>query len=327
MVMIISAESISAYVAEECKKHESVIAVVLNGSCARGEETYFINEDGYNEMISDFEMLVIVKSHTETESVSAGLENLRNRLIEIRHSKNFDLEWSYKTPKDLRWLDKRFFFFETKEASKVIYGDESVLRLFPEINLGNLNYSELNTVIIHRLYHVLRDMQLDDEKYKKYIIARNSLDFPTAFLPLTGILVASYAGRMAEFEKVASRYQIPTDLMKRQQDYLIMKRNFSSNLYDTYSYEKMLCDFYNDFQFLKSLQMKLQDGVLFKANRRMMMSAIYRANIHCFKKSLQWRRILSLLCDEMFDVIKAGIVDDEKLKTIKITMTELFGYC
>ena len=54
-------------------------------------------------------------------------------------------------------LDKRFIFFEARESACTIYGNKSAIELFPVINIKNLNFCELNTVIIHRLYHVLRN--------------------------------------------------------------------------------------------------------------------------------------------------------------------------
>lgn len=325
--MTISAEEISKSVAEVCKKFDSVLAVIVNGSCARGEETYFINSDGQKEMISDFEMLIIIKPSADTRPISESLEVLREQLISIRHSENFDLEWSFKTEEDLRRLDKRFFFFETKESSRVIYGDNRVLGLFPEINIHNLNYSELNTVIIHRLYHVLRDIHSEDEKYKKYLIARNSLDFSTAFLPLAGVLVATYAGRMDALQKVANKYQISDDLIRRHKDYLNMKKDYSSRLYDVYKYDDMLHDFYDDFQLLKELQKRLQNGVLFKPNKRRMISAIYRLSFSNMVVCLQWKNKLSALCEDMFSAIKSEGISDKDLDSVKAQMKELFGYC
>lgn len=325
--MLINAESISKEIAGICERHSGVISVVLNGSCARGEETYFINSDGQNEMMSDFEMLIIVAKMVDRVAISKSLSELRNRLLAIRQSENFDLEWSYKTPDDLRRLDKRFFFFETKESDKVIYGDKDIIESFPDINLQNLNYSELNTVIIHRLYHVIRDLRSTDEKYKKYLIARNSLDFATAILPLSGVLVASYGRRMIEIEKIASELQLPDELIQRQLDYLVMKKDYSSALYDFYCYEDMLQNFYADFQLLKKLQAQLQGGTIFRRNNRRLLSSIYRANLKNLKICIQWQSRLTALCEDMFEIIKNGAVSERELAALKVQMSDLFGYC
>ena len=193
--------------------------------------------------------------------------------------------------------------------------------------MKNLNYSELNTVIIHRLYHVLRDLKSDDEKYKKYIIARNSLDFSTAFLPLIGVLVASYGLRMVELERVASKYQIPSSLVQRQRDYLEMKKNYNSNLYGQYAYKDMLQNFSDDFQILKFLQMELQNGVLFKQNKRRMLSSVLRLDLKNFIISLEWQKRLNMLCEELFELINKYDFTENEMQHVKKQMLELFGYC
>lgn len=323
----ITSEEISTRVAEICKGFESILAAIAMGSCARGEETYFINRDGDKEMMSDFEMLIIIKDDSETEKISGQLNRYRANLIPIRQSENFDLEWAFKTQQQLKTLDKRFIFFETKAAGKVIYGERDVLNYFPDINTHNLNYSELNTVIIHRLYHVLRDIGSTDERYKKYLIARNSLDFATAILPLTGVLEASYSKRMDDIERIAEQYQIPDALIKRQRDYLVMKRNYSSSLYEHYEYAGMLQAFIDDFQLLKSLQCKLQNGVLFRENRRRMLSAVFHVDIKNIIICLHWKERLSSLCDELFQMLEVGTVQETQLAMVKDQMMELFGYC
>ena len=325
--MRITADEISRYVAELCVTDPNILAVFLMGSCARGEETYFINILGEKEMMSDYEMLIIVNSHSDTNAISDRLSAMRNELISERHSENFDLEWMFKSVNEIKRLDRRFIFFETKYYGKLVYGNIKLLDLFPDINIGNINFSELNTVIIHRLYHVIRSMSSENEHYKKYNIARNSLDFSTAFLPLTGVLVPSYARRTAELGKIFERYKLPEGLVKRQRDYLIMKKDYNAEQYNAYSYDQMLKDFYMDFMLLKELQQRYQNGVLFKTGKRNMISALYRHDIKRIIICLEWGKRLTSLCDKMFDIICTGEIDDFELNSIKSTMQELFHYC
>lgn len=325
--MRIAVDEISHHVAELFKEYSCVLAAFLMGSCARNEETYFTNAQGYKEMMSDYEMLIIVNSYSDTYKISESLQKLRNELAKERTSENFDIEWMYKSVNEIKRLDRRFIFFETKHFSKLIYGNIQMLDLFPEINIHNLNYSELNTVLLHRLYHVIRGMNSKDEHFKKYLIARNSLDFSTAFLPLIGLLVPSYESRTSELQKVAEKYELPEELVKRQQDYLIMKKNYDADQYNTYSYEQMLHDFYNDFMLLRSLQQKYQNGVLFKTDIRSIASAIYRLDINKIFTCINWKRNLTLLCDEMFNLLRKRKIDESELKNLKSKMKELFNYC
>lgn len=325
--MRITADEISRRVAELCVTDPNVLAVFLMGSCARGEETYFLNENGDKEMMSDYEMLIIINSYFDTGTISDRLSELRNELINERHSESFDLEWMFKSVIEIKRLDKRFIFFETKYYGKLVYGDIKLLDLFPEINIQNLNFSELNTVIIHRLYHVIRSMNSDDEHFKKYLIARNSLDFSTALLPLTGVLTPSYEKRTAELEKIAETNKLPDGLVKRQCDYLIMKKDYNAEQYNAYTYDQMLHDFYEDFILLKDLQQKYQNGVLFRTNKRNMISALYRLDIKKMIMCLEWRKRLTSLCDEMFDMIRREKICEPEINSLKTRMKELFNYC
>lgn len=325
--MRITVDEISYRVAEICQKYATVLAAVLMGSCARNEETYFVNCIGQREMMSDYEMLIIVKCHSDMDAISDSLCRLRDELIKDRHSDNFDLEWMFKTVEEIRRIDKRFIFFETRFYSRLVYGDAKILNEFPKINISNLNYSELNTVIIHRLYHVIRCMNSEDEHFKKYLIARNTLDFSTAFLPLVGILIPSYSARTMELEKIAESHMLPQELVNRQHDYLIMKKDYDAEQYNDYSYEIMLQKFYEDFMLLKFLQCRYQRGVLFRSNIRNMLSAIYRFDIRRMIICLKWGKLLTSLCDEMFDLIKNGKVDEIELNNLKKMMKELFNYC
>ena len=108
--MRITSSEIASEVEIICRRHNCVLAAISMGSCARGEETYFINEMGQEEMMSDFEMLIITETSSNTEVVDKDLNELRKELKSISHSCNFDLEWSYKTIDELKRLDKRFIF-------------------------------------------------------------------------------------------------------------------------------------------------------------------------------------------------------------------------
>ena len=206
---------ISEKVRETLAGCPEVVAALLMGSCSRGEETYFINGRGERELLSDYEMLIIVHDKMDTKVSDNKLKLLASELKGQSSSPCFELEWSYKTEHQIKKLDKRFIFFEARESACTIYGNKSAIELFPVINIKNLNFCELNTVIIHRLYHVLRDCLNTDEHYQQYLIARNTLDIPTAALPLCGILQSSYGRRNKSFSEYALQYGFSEELMGR----------------------------------------------------------------------------------------------------------------
>lgn len=325
--MEVNAASISEYIRQRCINDDNVIAVITMGSCARNEETYFLNNYGNKEMLSDYEMLIIVKALNNTMILSSKLNELRNQLLLISNSTSFDLEWSFKTREELDRLDKRFIYFETRESGKVIYGDKNILNFFPIITISNLNYSELNTVIIHRLYHVVRDLKHPDEHYKKYLIARNSLDFATAILPLTGRLVATYEKRQKTLEELSEKYNISKNIIHRLRDYLNMKKDYDSILYKRYELEHMLSDFYSDFILLKEIQAELQNNTTFRINKRKVLSSIYRKDIKSLIICFTWKKRLNNLCRTLFKCLENRTISNCELQNLKNTMEEYFGYC
>lgn len=324
--MTYNSEQIGIEVAKCLKNFPDIVAALLMGSCSRGEETYFINSNGEKELLSDYEMLIIIKDKSDCSDCDKALMVLAEQLKAQSSSYCFELEWSYKKKSELRRLDKRFIFFEAKECSKIIYGNPKVLELFPRITLKNLNYCELDTIIVHRLYHVLRDTGISDEKYAKYLIARNTLDIPSVVLPLEGVLVSTYKKRIEMFLKLPESEFISEGLKKRLEDYLEMKKNYESELYDQYDLTVMGKWFLEDFRNLYTYQHNKQKGKTFVRNSRMLLSSIYRRNTDLFSVWMRWSEINEKLCADMFEAISSRKVYEQKIASIKETMMKLYGY-
>lgn len=303
-----------------------VIAVITMGSCARGEETYQVNECGEKELLSDYEMIIVVENYADIDDIDNSLRCLNQKFQEQVENHGFCLEWSYKTRQELKRLDRRFIFFETKSSSRVIMGDKTVLDEMPEINCNNLNYSELDTIILHRLYHVIRDMDVPDEKYQKYLIARNTLDITSAALPHVGILVSGYCNRVAAFESVYQQLGFSRNDYERLVMYLEMKLNYSSELYNTASLENMRKWFVSDFEKLYAYQKRAQKGSPFIRSSRMFLSAVYRRNTSLLRQWYQWPFIMQTLYKDMMKIL-IGEENDKVLKeTVACRMLSLFGY-
>lgn len=306
-----------------CKK---VFAAVLMGSCSRGEETYFLNKNGERELLSDYEILIIVYDKENIDECNDKLEILSKKLKEKSTSPCFELEWSYKTIREMKQLDKRFIFFEARESASVITGDKASIKLFPVITIKNLNMCELNTIIIHRLYHVLRDFHNKDQHYQQYLIARNTLDIPTAVLPLFGILQSSYEKRNKIFIQSATRYGFSEELVVRLDDYLQMKKDYNAKQYEKYSIEYMREQFVADMKMLYEFQSKKQNGHAFRRNIRLFISAIYRRNIEMLKLSFSWKTKNELLYKKMIQMLEQSKVPKMKLEEIKTEMIRLYNY-
>lgn len=317
---------ISEKVRETLAGCPEVVAALLMGSCSRGEETYFINGRGERELLSDYEMLIIVHDKMDTKVSDNKLRLLASELKGQSSSPCFELEWSYKTEHQIKKLDKRFIFFEARESACTIYGNKSAIELFPVINIKNLNFCELNTVIIHRLYHVLRDCLNTDEHYQQYLIARNTLDIPTAVLPLCGILQSSYGRRNMSFSEYALQYGFSEELMVRLTDYLQMKKDYNADQYKEYSLEFMKKQFVADMKMLYEFQKRQQHNHAFRKNKRLFISAVYRRNIEMLKISLCWEKVNESLYQRMIQMLEKDDVSGIELRKLQDEMFRLFNY-
>lgn len=324
--MVYSVKQISEKVKLALSGCREVIAALLMGSCSRGEETYFLNKSGEKELLSDYEMLIIVKDNYSNDESNRKLQALADELKSHSTSPCFELEWSYKTVREMKKLDKRFIFFEAKASSYVICGDNDVMNLFPNINIKNLNYCELNTVLIHRLYHVVRDYLIPDEHYQKYLIARNTLDIPTAILPLLGVLQSSYKNRNNVFKKYIFDCDASEELISRLDDYLQMKKDYDAKQYERYTIGEMRTYFIEDIKFLYQFQKKVQKGHTFRNNYRLLLSGIYRHNFGLIRMSIYWERLNETLYNRMLNMLEVGDITEEKLKTLENDMYKIYGY-
>lgn len=324
--MAYGTEQIGAEAARVLKRCPNVAAALLMGSCARGEETYFTNLNGEMELLSDYELLIVTKDKSDRSGCEKALRALAGTLKEQSSSGRFELKWSYKSESELKRLDRRFIFFEARECAKIIYGDPAVLEHFPPITVRNLNYCELDTVIIHRLYHVLRDMWISDEKYRKYLIARNTLDIPSVVLPWEGILAGTYQKRIRLFLDLPDTAFISNDLKKRLADYFEMKKNYDSELYEQYALEHMKECFVSDFRALYMYQRDKQRGKAFRRGGRLLISAAYRRDLNLFKLWLGWPGLNEKLCSDMFDAMGSRVIYEQKIEEIRDAMMKLYGY-
>lgn len=256
--------------------HPEVYAAILMGSCSRGEESYYLNETGGWELLSDYEFTVVTNTNSIPEAVNKDLTELNQKIKKEIKSPFFNLEWNFVWKKKLPLIDKRFINFEMSEAKCLICGDEGVFSLLPRVNIHNLNFAELNSVVNHRLYHVLRDFSRISEHQQKYLIARNTLDILSVVLPYEGKLICSYKKRLEQFPTKLAGAAFSEDILVRMNKSLEMKRNYSSPLYNEVSVEELLNTFVSDMQNLHDYQKVKQKGRAFAVDKRRLIKAVLK---------------------------------------------------
>jgi hypothetical protein len=228
-----------------------VESVILTGSTSRGELSYQITGEGLS-LYSDYEIIVIAKKSVDKNDelrlskCFGGLEcNLSNNPL-------FHIDFSYINKRQLRNLPFYLKHYETYGNGVVIYGQDR-LSLFPKITLKNLDFKDLNEILIWRLWSMLlyfpakimqEQMQGTNEqtqKIYKYVLCRNFLDLITWVLPIKGILRAGFRQRYLylkdNFNKLCDDLLVDERFLKLAEECMVGKFEitFTRNLIDLYS--------------------------------------------------------------------------------------------
>lgn len=289
---------------------------ILIGSCSRNEESYCKLDKYY--LISDLEFFVIYNDKNVLEDLDKKLKQLNKVLKSENPFSSFFLDWSYIHKKKLRFSDRRFILYEAIQSAKVFHGDRNIIKLYPNINIRNLNYSELDDIIIHRFYHVYRDWGLSDNKY---LIARNTLDILTLYLPYNGYLCCGYARRNEVYYNFL------------EQDKRIFVSDFSSYLnykidrigLDNFDEYEMLTIFIKDFEVLVNYLIERQ-GNPFLKDYRFIASSLLRFKPSKIKMSL----FKDKQCNELYSILQDRLkqlnINHEFDESIGNKMEELYGY-
>ena len=303
-----------------------IYAVILLGSCSRGEESYFIAEDGERQLLSDYELMVVTEKNEIPRQAEAGLRKLRADLRSRLKSPFFDLEWNYYGKHKLPFMDKRFIHFEMKTAGKLICGNPRVFDLMPKITVKNLNFAELDSIVNHRLYHVLKSFGGIEEHQKKYLIARNTLDVTSVVLPFEGKLICSYEKRIAAFPESLCNGVFGDNMKERLNDYLAMKKDYLSAAYEKYGAAEMLEVFLRDMSALYEYQKTKQMGKAFCQNRRARLKGVLSLNRKRVSEANRRPDAEDALFHEMYALIRNKDFSRNKIDAVSEKVFSLYHY-
>lgn len=306
---------------------DEIYAAILMGSCSRHEESYEQDDNGELHLLSDYEFTIVTTKNTVPETVEEKLKALNAELKKYVASPFFNLEWNYVWKDKLPFMDKRFINFEMAEAKCLICGNPGVFSLFPKITIANLNFAELNAIVNHRLYHVLKDFGKVSEHHKKYLIARNTLDILSVILPYEGTLICSYTKRLEKFPKRVENIYFSNDIEKRLSDALEMKKNYSSPLYKTLNADRMLEQFITDMKALYRYQSDKQGGKAFCVDRRRLLKSVLKLHIGDVKNTLRRPHEEEKLYEEMIALLETRAFEPGKVSAIADRMQNIYGYC
>jgi hypothetical protein len=188
---------------------KNVVSILLIGSTARDELSYLHGENGF-DIYSDFEFVVIVKRMMTRDS-KKKLDSILDQLIKKWSIKSplFHIDYGISTYTKFVHTPPILWAFEAKYLGVVVFGKDVRADLI-DVNIENLDYGNLNELIIVRLWNMLIQVkntflystQSDYEEFiLKFFYARNILDVLTIYLPNKGFLIGGYKKRTDHFSK------------------------------------------------------------------------------------------------------------------------------
>ena len=189
-----------------------VIAVIVIGSTARGEMSFFRSHSTLM-VRSDIEFYVLARRPRRLRRQLAPVLSALEREY-TRKWPAFHIDASYLTPARFRRLKPLIRHFELKKNGTTLLGEE-LISLAPEVTLDNLDWRELNDVVMWSLLSLAvripaewlagrKDLPPED----RVVIARNILDITTWALPGLGVLLPTFSARNGFWETSRVQHQI-----------------------------------------------------------------------------------------------------------------------
>lgn len=189
-------------------------AIILYGGYGRDEGSWFQNTDGQWKPYNDYDLIIVSRKKISMEV----LKSLKTTLAKQIGIKWIDLSQFH--PDDMRRMRPSIFNYDLKYASKVIYGDSTILDLIPKIDPESLPMIEIQTLFFTRLYTLLGslgpkgfDEELCEEasRFFRNQMAKAVLAIVDVLLLSKGSYDASYRKRI---ERVAELYTEKKELLE-----------------------------------------------------------------------------------------------------------------
>jgi len=240
----------------------NIISILFIGSGSRNELSFKINDTSL-DIFSDYEFIIIVNnmfSKEEFDKLNAIFRKLEKKW-DIK-SPLFYIDYGVSTLSKFKLTPPTLWAYEAKSLGVVVYGRD-VRKDLVDVRLDNLDYGNLNELIIVRLWNMLVHMnngfiRRENNEYEDFIIkfyySRNILDILTILLPNHNILKGGYKNRtnyfINEFDSINwNKYK--TDFKKIT--------DLKVDLIDNISLEDSQNIFYNGFINLISDIAKLEN--------------------------------------------------------------------
>lgn len=185
------------------------VSVLLHGSTARGELTWWREVDGRVRLASDIEMYVVGERRFPADVLAAATA-LSGRIAEEHNTggaKLFHADIAFVTLRELRQHPPTFRAWDIRESGRTLLGRD-VRDELPNLNADTIDLKQLNEVPIHRLWEMVFRLPLPmltggansaDQRAFAYVCARQALDLTTWLLPHEQVMVPTFRRRVQQW--------------------------------------------------------------------------------------------------------------------------------
>lgn len=214
---------------EILKEINDIKCILLGGGFGRGEGSVLMLKN-LIQPINDYDIYVICNIIPD-ENKRTLIRKRLNSIIKIRQ-----IDIDYRTRKDLKNSKKTVSDFDLKYASKLIYGDISVLNTMPEFNSNEIKLSEgiipLNLYLIALIQSFPYKNNIKDEFWGKQQICKSILGWSMALLINEKKYDPSYFKRKIIFNSITNDQEM-IDLVNFATEFKLKPRLKSKDNWDT----------------------------------------------------------------------------------------------
>jgi len=232
---------------EICKEIKDVESVLIYGGFGRGEGSVKKANNRYYPA-NDFDVYAITRKKADDDV----LDEIARRVAEKLGSKGipfkrFDKDWSFEnnfyldlkclTLDELRRLFPMLRYYELRNASNVIYGND-VRNLIPDYKIDEIPIGEGIRILLNRMTHLVEYFSLNgkhNDVVLSFFCAKAYIDSCTALSFLSKRYFPSYKKRMEDFyanyeKDFPDLYEKLPDLNEKVKKYTLWKLNFNGEM-------------------------------------------------------------------------------------------------
>lgn len=213
-------DTVGAVAADCCRARLPLLkSVIMIGSMGRGEATWERTAVGWR-VIGDAEFVAVQDGSRATpEEVSALCDEISAHLTSLGIEVSVDV--SIVKSSWFSRLGNTIFAYEIKQASRVVFGDASVLNEIPAFSTAEIEREDAWRLLCNRIVEWLEVPE--DSSQRRYREVKLALDIASSLLVFAGRFEPSYAKRSLQLQELAKRNKLGLQFETTELSILVSK--------------------------------------------------------------------------------------------------------